>query len=410
MLDFRDREELHLSDPTYIPSNLDCISNPNALHDSFVKYKQSGVIWKESVQGYGMNELRNNIRLHNEIESGTYKQSKPNHFILNERGHVRFISSEQVRDKVVQNSLNKNILEPRILPHLIYDNGASQKGKGVSFSRSRFENHLRNAYNEFGPNGYILMIDFSKYFDNILHTNLINMMAPYLTKYELEFFVNVVKEFEIDVSYMSDEEYKSCLDSLFNSLEYNNTVDRERLNKTKMMAKSLPIGSHTSQISGLFYPHQIDNYCKYVKSIKYYGRYMDDSYIIMQNKEDLRNILNEISQICNGLGIFINFKKTKIQPLYSEISFLKIRYFFCDGRLIRKVTSESIQRELHKLRKYKHLLDNKRIGLQEIINNYKSWRGTYIKYDSGDEIHKLDLFFLNLFGLEYKVLKKNKPV
>ena len=86
ILDFRDREELHIIDPDYTPSLLDTISNPNNLHASFVNYKKSGVAWKQSVQQYEMNELRNNIRLHNEIESGKYKQLPPNNFILHERG------------------------------------------------------------------------------------------------------------------------------------------------------------------------------------------------------------------------------------------------------------------------------------------------------------------------------------
>lgn len=402
MLDFRDREELHLIDPSYIPSDLDYISNPNLLHNSYLNYRKSGVSWKESVQNYGMNELRNNIRLYNEIENGTYKQSPPYNFTLNERGHIRYISSNHVKDKVVQNSLNKNVLEPRIIPALIYDNGASQKGKGISFSRQRFENHLRSAYKEYGSEGYILLIDFSKYFDNILHKNLINMISQYLNPAELKFFINVIKEFEVDVSYMTDSEYENCLDSLFNSLEYNNSTDRSNLDHTKMMAKSVPIGSHTSQISGLFYPHEIDNYCKTVKGIKYYGRYMDDSYIIMKSKSDLRKILTEINEICQRLGIFINFKKTKIQPLYSKISFLKIIYFFSsEGKLIRKISKDTINRELRRLYKYKHLLDTGKISLLEIKNNYKSWRGSYSKYDSGYDIHMLDQEFQKIFNESY---------
>lgn len=41
------------------------------------------------------------------------------------------------------------------------------------------------------------------------------------------------------------------------------------------MRKSVGIGSQISQISGVYYPTRIDNYCKIVKGMKYYGRYMD---------------------------------------------------------------------------------------------------------------------------------------
>ena len=38
----------------------------------------------------------------------------------------------------------------------------------------------------------------------------------------------------------------------------------------------------------------IDNYCKIVKCMKYYGRYMDDIYIIHEDKEYLKGLLNDI--------------------------------------------------------------------------------------------------------------------
>ncbi len=76
------------------------------------------------------------------------------------------------------------------------------------------------------------------------------------------------------------------------------------------MDKSVGIGSEISQISGLLYPSRIDNYCKIVKGLKYYGRYMDDTYVIHESKEYLKQLLREITEICNEYGIFINNKKT----------------------------------------------------------------------------------------------------
>lgn len=42
--------------------------------------------------------------------------------------------------------------------------------KDISFTRKRFEQHLHEYYRKYGTNnGYILLIDFSKYYDNIRH-------------------------------------------------------------------------------------------------------------------------------------------------------------------------------------------------------------------------------------------------
>lgn len=66
------------------------------------------------------------------------------------------------------------------------------------------------------------------------------------------------------------------------------------------MHKSLGIGSQISQISGIYYPSKMDNYCKIVKGIKFYGRYMDDTYIIGNSKEELKSLLDDIDKICKN--------------------------------------------------------------------------------------------------------------
>ncbi len=385
---------------SYIPGNLDNIPNPNLLHESYKKCKKS-VSWKQSVQRFGVNELKNNIQLHNQIENDDYQQDPIHEFKLNERGHIRDIKSHTIRDRVVEKSVNDNILLPRLQPLLIYDNGASLEGKGVSFTRSRFELHLRKAYEEYGPGACVLLMDFSKFFDNINHNIILSQIRPYLNDYEFDFLKIIFKNFEIDVSYMSDEEFDICLSVMFNSLEYSETVDKTRLNHTKMMAKSMGIGSQTSQISGIFFPHDIDNYCKIIKGDKYYDRYMDDTGIIFKSKEEAFQRYYEIEEICNRLGIFINHKKTQIIPIIACIPFLKINYYLTDtGGLIKKVNSETFRRERRKIIKFTHLLSKNIITLNEVINCYKSWRGTYSKFDSGYEIFKIDKFVIESLGLD----------
>ena len=64
--------------------------------------------------------------------------------------------------------------------YLIYDNSASIKGKGIDFARKRLLVHLRKYYHQHGSNdGYILLIDFSKYYDNIQHEKLIEQFEKY---------------------------------------------------------------------------------------------------------------------------------------------------------------------------------------------------------------------------------------
>ena len=165
------------------------------------------------------------------------------------------------------------------------------------------------------------------------------------------------------------------------------------------MAKSMGIGSQTSQIAGLFYPSTIDDYIKIVLGIKEYGRYMDDSYIILPTKEELIDLLNNhIVPMCTELGIHLNLNKTHILKLNNPISFLKLNYLIQDSsKVIVKVQSETFRRERRRIIKFRHLVKAKKITLNEVLDCYKGWRGTYVKYDSGYEIHKLDELFFNTF-------------
>ena len=141
-------------------SSLNMLCDANLYLDAFNKCKK-GSIWKNSVQRYEMNLLKNIDNQITAIENGTYEQLPFNEFTLNERGKTREIKAIHIEDRVVLRNLCDNILTPCITKYLTYDNGASVKGKGIHFTRSRFETHLHKYYRKHGSNeGYILLMDF----------------------------------------------------------------------------------------------------------------------------------------------------------------------------------------------------------------------------------------------------------
>lgn len=213
----------------------------------------------------------------------------------------------------------------------------------------------------------------------------------------IEFLRKIIDAFKIDVSYMSKDEYKYCLDSVYNTLEYAK-IDKSLLTGEKYMDKSVGIGSQISQISGLLYPSRIDNYCKIVKGLKYYGRYMDDTYVIHEIKEYLKQLLREITEICNEYGILINNKKTQIVKLTKTFTFLKTRYNFTDtGKVIKRINKDSITRERKKLKKFRRMLDEGSITYKEIQEQYNSWRGNLKYYSAHNVIKNMDNLFNDLF-------------
>lgn len=355
----------------------------NNLYNAFLKAKQ-GTDWKPMVQNYEANVLINIYNTQQSLMKWTYEPKSMHEFVLYERGHTRLIKAQDIFDRVIQRSFNDNILVPKTRPRLIYDNGASLSNKGLSFARKRFEIHLRKAYQEYGPEAYILLMDFSKYYDNILHDEAISQFKPLLTKEELQFLKLTFKQFEAVVD---DPEY---LHTLYNSLTDSGSK--------YTIPKSIGIGNQSSQITGVFYAHKLDEYCKTVKGIKYYGRYMDDTYIILPNKQEAHKLMRELDNQCLLLGIHINYKKTKVSRITQWITWLKINYKLKPtGGLVRKVHGKTFVRERRRLLKFYRLLYEGKMSFPRIQSCYLSWRGTYKKYDSKTKLRKMDRYFNKLF-------------
>ncbi|MCD8208134.1 MAG: hypothetical protein LUD72_09390, partial [Bacteroidales bacterium] len=230
-----------------------------------------------------------------------------------------------------------------ISPYLIYDNGASLKNKGVEFTRRELVKHLVRYYNQYGNDGYILLMDYSKYYDNIHHDILLDLFRKYIhDDTAIWLLETIVEGFKVDVSYMSDEEYASCMDVLFNSLDYER-IDREKLTGEKFMRKHLDIGNQTSQSAGILYPTAIDNYFKIRCGEKFYARYMDDSYCISNDKEHLRELFHDAVILCRENGIALNEEKSRIVRLSDRWRFLQIQYSLTDtGRIMRKVNPRQV--------------------------------------------------------------------
>ena len=183
----------------------DILCDGNALYDAFLKSKKNSD-WKASVQKFEATYLLGVGKIQKKLINDSYEFKKGNTFTIHERGKIRCITGECIEDRIVEHVLCDEIINPAITKYLIHDNGASQKGKGVSFTRKRLETHLHKFYEEYGNNGYILLIDFSKYYDNIRHDILMSMFRKYISNEKaLGLIEQIVNKSQVDVSYMSDD-------------------------------------------------------------------------------------------------------------------------------------------------------------------------------------------------------------
>ena len=384
------------------------IADMNVLYAAY-RASMRGSAWKREPQMFEHNWLYELTCLKHELESQTYKTSPGSEFTLNERGKVRHIHGGRMRDRVVRHALCDEVIGPSIKPYLIHNNGASQKNKGLSFARKQFEKDLHNYYLKHGNNeGFIVFGDFSKFYDNIQHRKIKTLLYPKIPDDTHWLLDEILHNMEVDVSYMTDDEFATCMGRKFNSVEYYETVPKNCRTGKKMMPKSVDIGDQLSQDIGIFFPHRIDNYVKIVRGVKFYGRYMDDFYFICETKEEALSILNGIRELCKELGLYLNEAKTHIVKLSANYKYLQIKYTLtATGKVIRRINPKSVTRERQKLKSYKRLLDKRGIPYESIKQAYKSWMGDYTKLMSKAQTKRMKQLYKGLFGedVRWKKLK-----
>jgi len=99
----------------------------------------------------------------------------------------------------------------------------------------------------------------------------------------------------------------------------------------------IPIGNQLSQWLALLFLNELDHIIKKRLKIKFYGRYMDDFYLIHEDKEYLKYCLGEIEGYLKGIGLELN-QKTQIFPLRHGIDFLGFHTYLTEnGKVIRKL-------------------------------------------------------------------------
>lgn len=391
----------------YLMTYEEIICDANNLYKAYrASIKNSK--WKETTQKFIMNYLRYIFEIQEDLQNRTLTNGKSEEFSISERGRIRHITSIPIGDRIVRHVLCDEILLPEVQKKLIYDNGASLKGRGISHQRERFEVHLRKYFRKYGNEGYILFGDFTKFYDNIIHDIAKKELLKLFDNDKfLDWLLGVIFDgFKVDVSYMTDEEYASCLEQPFNRLEHDE-IPKKLLTGEKWMHKSVNIGDQLSQILGIYYPYKIDNYVKYVRSQKFYGRYMDDWYIMNPSKEELQDLLENIRIIAKERGIHINEKKTRIVKISGTYKFLQVRYTLTQtGKIIKRINPDRVTAMRRKLKKLSVKIQNGEIPYEYGEDMFKSWMGSFYKLLSKQQRKNLISLYEDLMDKNITIINK----
>lgn len=277
-----------------------------------------GVRYKQSIQNFERHLFSLTAARRREILGGVWQQRyKPSHFTLCERGKVRPIDAPHVEDRHVQKLVSKEILEPCYHPSMIFDNGASQTGKGLHLAYRRLSDQLRAHYRRYGRTGGVLLLDLKSFFPN----------APKETILQRHM-------------------------TLIGSESARELADRVVLAAPETAPmRGMPLGMEPSQQEMIALPSAVDNWLKCQRRYKMAGHYMDDYYIGSPDIEELRSLLEELVVRFAALGITVNRQKVQIVPMDRPFRFCKTQFRLTEtGRVVRHAFRDSAKRGRRKIR------------------------------------------------------------
>ena len=313
--------------------------------------------------------------------------------VIRERGKERIITPIVIDDRVVQRVLCDYALVPVIIPHLIYDNGASTQDKGVSFARKRLLHHICSAIKEWGvEHVYVLKIDFKSYFDSIPHAECYRVLNKYFEdKRIVDLVITIIESYKLsDINKIEDATIRSAeLDKLRNH-----------------ECVGICLGSQISQVMALVVPNDYDHYIKDKLGIKYYMRYMDDGVILLNSKEKLTELKEELREVASRYGLTLHPKKTMIVKLTKGFTFMKVRYRATgEGKVIKTLCRDGVTRERRKLKKFEAKVESGIMTMDDVYSSMQSWL-THAKIAKHHHtVKRMIMLYDDLYG-GYKVSYK----
>lgn len=333
-----------------------------ALYESMWKCRR-GKLWKASVARYVLHGIEETLKLEEDIQSGKYNPRKPHTFTLF-YPKVRPCSSTHIRDRIVQRSLNDNVIYPAMTNTFIWDNMACQKGKGTTKAMDRINHFLHRVYINNGNSVEgleVLQADIHGYYRNMRHKDA---------------------------------------DACFRRRLNGETVDHAM----KWLQRQYPYeigfepGSQMVQILGISLLDPMDHAVKEKLRAKVYERYMDDFYIISNDHAFLEECRKVIGEELAKLALELHPKKTRIYPLKDGITVLGFTFRLTPtGKVVRIIRPENVKHERKKLYHMAEKVKKGEMTREKFNDCYGAWKAHAQQGNSFLLLQRMDAYVKSLF-------------
>jgi RNA-directed DNA polymerase len=241
---------------------------------------------KRDVQEFSLSLTDNLIQLHSELSSCVYQHGGYEAFNISDP-KPRNIHKAMVKDRVLHHAIYRQ-LYPVFDRTFIADSFSCRLDKGVHRALKRFNLFALQVSRNNTRTAWILKMDIKKFFANIDHEILLDILA----------------------SHISDQNVLGLLRKVIDSFSVQSN-------------KGLPLGNLTSQLFCNVYMNEFDQFVKHKLKGKHYIRYADDFVLFSDNRQWLLEQMSLISEFLGQrLHLSLHPDKVCIRTLASGVDFL----------------------------------------------------------------------------------------
>lgn len=278
------------------------------IYNAYIRARKNKRFQNEILQ-FGNKLEENIITLQNKLMQKTWKPSRYRQFYVYEP-KKRLISAPAFSDRVVHHAV-VSVIEPLFEKKFIERSFACRIGKGTHAAHETVIKTLRKYCRKYNR-VWVLQADISKYFDSINHDILLSILHRTIR----------------------DKNTVWLMETIIRNSEFNNV--------------GIPVGALTSQLFANIYLDTLDHFITDKLGYGCYIRYMDDTLLFSDNKDELEFLKKEINNfVSSKLELKLN-PKTKIYPASQGIDFCGYRTWATHS-LPRKRNVKRIRRRLKKL-------------------------------------------------------------
>ena len=321
----------------------------------------NGVRWKGSTHNFELHLFSGTAKRRRKILDRKWRPGKTIRFPLRERGKFRIIDAPHITDRQIHKVFTREVLAPLYCPSTIYDNGASQKGKGLHFHYQRLKEQLRWHYRRHGRQGAIKLADFHHFFPD----------APHALLYE--------------------RHRRLVLDPDLRAL-------------ADLMVATVPgdvgmyLGVEPSQQEMVALPSYLDNWMKCQLSLHGMGHYMDDYNAILESVERAEEVLEAMIRRAEEKGLTINRNKCHVISLDKPFRFCKAKFqILPSGRIITHGCRDGMKRARRKMRYFRQQVDAGEKTVEQVAEWLKGPIAYYEQFNDHGRVLKLRRLYYALF-------------